>query len=203
MKTRQQFMIRHCATVAVLLCCGVVTGTAQERPPSVRKHAVSRGTVELGGTIGFTSVQAVQNGKTGDSQSIVSLEPVVGYFIIDGVEVGLSPAGLVYVSAGSSSVTQIRSFGFVGYNFQTSTMVVPYVEGLAGYAAVISSNSGTTTTRSGFCWGGQGGIKVGVAEHANLVIGVQYVQITLDPSGASTRTGTNEFSVNVGWTVWL
>jgi hypothetical protein len=159
--------------------------------------------VELGGTIGFASVQSVANGKTGDSQSIFSLEPLVGYFVMDGVEIGLSPAGLVYTSAGSSSETNVRFFGFVGYNFQTSTMVVPYLEGLAGSSAVISSNNGTTTTRKGFCWGGRGGIKVGVAEHANLVLGLQYVQITLNPSGASTRTGTNEFSVNVGWTVWL
>jgi hypothetical protein len=199
---RRVVSVQRWAIAAGLLFALAFSSYAQEHPAG-RKHFVSRGTVELGGTIGFTSLTPVVGGNTGDNQSIFSLEPMVGYFVIDGLEVGLNPATLVYASAGSSSVTQVRSFAFVGYNFQTSTMIVPYLAGLAGYSASISSGGGTTTTHQGFCWGGQGGIKVGVAEHANLVIGLQYVQITLNPTGASTRTGSNEFSVNVGWTVWL
>jgi hypothetical protein len=36
-----------------------------------------------------------------------------------------------------------------------------------------------------------------------LNIGIQFLRITLNPSGAGSRNGSNELSVSAGWTLWL
>jgi len=82
-------------------------------------------------------------------------------------------------------------------------MVTPFVEGLAGLSTHSLSISGKTNTISGFTWGGRVGIKSAVTDKGLLVIGVQYLQITLNPSGSTSRNGFNEFSIDAGWTVWL
>jgi hypothetical protein len=46
-------------------------------------------------------------------------------------------------------------------------------------------------------------VKVPVTERGLLTLGVQYLLITKNLSGASERTGLNELAVSAGFSVWF
>jgi len=196
------WMIAVVGTVFQFLGSGSYAQTPAPTQP--HKYFGMRGTVELGGSVSFASMQNVVKGTTGNWVYDLSAVPYAGYFILDGVELGINPAGLSYQKGtGDSSSVQLRMLFAPSYNFHTSTMVTPFVEGLAGLSTHSLSISGKTNTISGFTWGGRVGIKSAVTDKGLLVIGVQYLQITLNPSGSTSRNGFNEFSIDAGWTVWL
>ena len=101
-------------------------------PTQVHRYFGMHGTVELGGSVAFASMQNVVKGSTGSWIYDLSAIPYAGYFILDGVELGINPAGLSYQKGtGDSSAVQLRMLFAPSYNFHTSTMVTPFVEGLA------------------------------------------------------------------------
>ena len=191
-----------CRAIILLLIAGSAIAAGQEQ----RHHWTSRGTVELGGSATYQSVWGVVNGNTSNSPAFIfSAMPFVGYFVIDGLELGLNPAGIV-VSGGTgrSTVTQLRALFAPSYNFRTSTVSTPFVEGLAGVTTqTTDATGGGTATLAGFTWGGRAGIKVALTDRGLLTIGVEYLLVTLNPPGASARNGYNELSVSAGWTVWF
>ncbi|HTY57859.1 MAG TPA: hypothetical protein VMF59_03540 [Bacteroidota bacterium] len=184
-----------------LATCLSVSGIFAQ--PQQRKRFGSPGTVELGGSMTFAATQPVTQGKTGTWVYDFSMAPYVGYFLFEGLELGINPVGLDVISVGDQTSTQIRMLFAPSYNFHTGTMVTPFLEGLAGITSASQKLSTGTATESGFTFGGRAGIKVALVEKGMLVIGIQYLQVTLDPSGASTRYGSNELSFSAGWTVWL
>ncbi len=194
---------RHSASLASLLialACIAATAGAQEQ----RRHFTTRGTVELGGSISFMAAQPVINDKKGETTYLLAVMPYVGYFIIDGFELGLNPAGLVLTNTNNVTVTQLRILLAPSYNFRTTSVATPFVEGLAGLTSITTSvTGGGTATASGFTWGGRVGVKVALVEKGLLNLGIQYLQVTTNPSGVTTRNGSNEFTVTAGWTVWL
>ena len=82
-------------------------------------------------------------------------------------------------------------------------MVTPFVEGLAGLTSSSLIHAGSTRSSSGFTFGGRLGVKAAVTERGMLTIGIQFLRITLNASGAGSRNGANELSASAGWTVWL
>ena len=188
---------------ALMLTTGIgPSGTfAQQQQP--RKRFGSPGTVELGGSTTFTASQPVLAGKTANWVYDFSLRPYVGYFVIEGFELGINPAGVNVNSTGDTTAVQLRILFAPAYNFHTATMVTPFVEGLAGITSASLIRSGSTTSISGFTFGGRVGIKAALIERGMLTIGIQFLRITLNPSGAGSRNGSNELSVSAGWTVWL
>jgi hypothetical protein len=188
---------------SLMLMTGIgASGTfAQQQQP--RKRFGSPGTVELGGSTTFTASQPVLAGKTGNWVYDFSLLPYVGYFVIEGFELGINPAGVNVNSTGDTTAVQLRILFAPAYNFHTATMVTPFVEGLAGITSASLIRSGSTTSISGFTFGGRVGIKAALIERGMLNIGIQFLRITLNPSGAGSRNGSNELSVSAGWTVWL
>lgn len=198
--------LRPVAVLAILSTftpiCSMESLHAQEQ----RRHFTSHGNVEVGGSVTYQAVWVVLNDKTSSSSTFVfTAMPFAGYFLLDGVELGVNPAGVVLSGGtGKPTVTQLRILLAPSYNFRTSTIATPFVEGLAGFTTQTTENTGTgTTTLSGFTWGGRAGLKVGLTEHGLLTIGVQYLQVTLNPSGSSKRNGFNELSASAGWTVWF
>jgi hypothetical protein len=185
------------AVLAAFMLVAVAAGTAQEK----LKTFATRGVVELGGALSYSATWGINNGARGnDPLHMVSATPYVGFFVIDGLEVGANPLGFTYIKEGSSHVTQLKMLASVAYNFKTPTRIYPFLEGLAGYAW---SSSSSGTDRGGFSWGGRGGIKVPVATGALVDVGVQYLLVTLKQSGATTRSGYDELGVVVGFSVWL
>jgi hypothetical protein len=111
---------------------------------------------------------------------------------------GLNPLSWTTISQGDESISQFSILAAPSYNFKTGGMAFPFIEGLIGYSVV--SNG---TSRSGISWGGRGGVKLAFIEHANIVIGIQYVQTTLNVSGATERSGYNTLEGSIGFSIWL
>ena len=173
---------------------------SQQEPP---KKFASHGVFEFGGSATFQSTTPVVNGKTGSAEYALVAMPYVGYFVVDGFEIGMNPIGVGLQHSGGNTITELRFFLAPAYNFRARAGIYPFVEGLAGLTSEITSAGGSTNTKSGFSWGGRGGVKIAVTEKGLLTVGVQYLQITLNSKGVSTRNGTNELSASFGFTVWL
>jgi hypothetical protein len=231
-----------------MLMAGVTASGAFAQAQQPRKHFGDPGTLELGGSMTFTASQPVLAGTAGSWVYDFSLLPYAGYFVIEGLELGVNPAGVNVQSSGDTTAVQLRilfapAYNFrtgtmvtpfveglelginpagvnvqssgdttavqlrilfaPAYNFRTGTMVTPFVEGLAGVTSASLIRPGLTTSISGFTFGGRAGIKTALSERGMLTIGIQFLRITLNPSGAASRNGSNELSVSAGWTIWL
>lgn len=154
----------------------------------------SPGVVELGGNISFTSTTGVAAGETGGTNSLFSFSPYVGYFFTDGFELGFNPFEIQSGNGYSSVLILVAP----SYNFRTASVAYPFIEALLGYASVSDGSS-----RSGFSWGLRGGVKLALGGNSLLNLGLQYLQVTLDPSGATSRYGYNQFAFSAGFTVWF
>jgi hypothetical protein len=165
-----------------------------------RKFAV-KGTTELAGSISYSSFTSVSNGSTGDAISIFSFAPQVGYFVIDGLELGLSTGALLLPGFSSVSpeegdnTTVVQFFASPSYNFQTKSNIYPFLEAQIGYSSL---SSGGSETLSGFSYGARGGMKIAPVEHFLLTFSVQYLLLTFNPEGADERSGFNYLSVGIG-----
>lgn len=196
MKTSPTCMIVYSVLLALSMILFVTTETmAQEG----KKFAL-KGSTELGGSISFQSLTPVSDGNTGTASTIFALAPYIGYFVVDGFELGLNPFGITSISYSGSSATQVAIFFAPSYNFSTQSIAYPFIEGLLGFT---SQSSGSSETLSGFSWGGRGGVKLAVTDKGLLILGLEYVQITLDRSGAANRSGSNQLSVSAGFTIWF
>ena len=47
------------------------------------------------------------------------------------------------------------------------------------------------------------GVKLPVTVRGMLIVGVQYLVLTMDPQGATSRNGSDELSVMLGFGVWF
>ena len=191
------------ALAALTLAAWVGVAGAFAQQQQTRRRFGSPGTVELGGSMTFAASQGVAGGKAGSWVYDFSMLPYAGYFVIDGLELGVNPAGLDVRSSGDTTAVQLRVLFAPAWNFHTGTMVTPFLEGLAGITSASLVHSGSTTTLSGFTFGGRAGVKTAIIDWGMLTIGVQFLRITLNPKGAGSRSGSNELSVSAGWTVWL
>jgi hypothetical protein len=165
-----------------------------------RKFAV-KGTTELAGSISYSSFTPVSNGSTGDALSIFSFGPQIGYFVIDGLELGLSTGvsllpGFSTVSPeNGDNTTIVQLFASPSYNFQTKSNIYPFLEAQIGYSSL---SSGGSETMSGFSYGGRGGMKIAPVEHFLFTFSVQYLLLTFNPEGADERSGFNYLSIGIG-----
>jgi len=188
-----------CSLVMAFVVCAAGV-SAQGQP---RKRFGTTGIVELGGSGAFTATQPVAGGNTGSWVYDLSFMPYAGYFVADGFELGINPAGVSVTTVGDTSTVRLRILLAPSYNFHTPTMITPFVEGLAGLTSSSLMHGGSSTSVAGFTFGGRVGIKSAVTERGMLTIGVQYLRITLNAKGAGSRSGSNELAIAAGYTVWL
>jgi len=80
----QNFSLTILTLVALLLITITSSGNAQDR------QFATKGITELSGSVSYSNFTYVSNGETGDAISIFTLAPQIGYFVIDGLELGLS-----------------------------------------------------------------------------------------------------------------
>ena len=185
----------------VMACVVCAAGVSAQGQP--RKRFGTTGIVELGGSGAFTATQPVAGGNTGSWVYDLSFMPYAGYFVADGFELGINPAGVSVTTVGDTSTVRLRILLAPSYNFHTPTMITPFVEGLAGLTSSSLMHGGSSTSVAGFTFGGRVGIKSAVTERGMLTIGVQYLRITLNAKGAGSRSGSNELAIAAGYTVWL
>jgi hypothetical protein len=146
----------------------------------------TRGCIELGGTVGFTS----QTGLT-----TFDIGPYVGYFIMDQLEIGLRPNIAVISPSGGSSSTNINVVAAPAWNFKLSNpSLTPFVEAQIGFN---STSSGGGASTSGFVWGGLGGVKILMGSNGLLNFGLGYTSTTVN------SVSTNVFGIQGGFTIFL
>jgi hypothetical protein len=156
--------------------------------------------IEVGGSIAFQSVTPVVAGTTGDATTMSSIAPYVGYFFVDGFELGLAPMINITSPPGGSTTTDMTIFLAPAYNFQLQNSVVtPFFEGLLG----VSKTTVGGNSASGLSFGARAGAKVNVTGNALLNFDVRYLLITAKPSGVPDRYGSNILEIAVGFTVWF
>lgn len=155
---------------------------------------------ELGGTISFTSITRVNSGNTGDATSILRLAPSAGYFVVEGVELGVMVDLTTYMYSGSDSYSDYTMYFSPAYNFRTNSIAYPYIQGQIGFTGL---SGDLDENRSGLAWGIEGGVKLNVVGSGLVKIGVNYNQRTLNKSGASSRSGYNNVSIVLGLGIFL
>ena len=195
MNSYQKLKLVWSVLIGLGLSCSVISmSVAQES-----KRFALKGSTELGGSISYMSTTSVSNGTAADhALNIIALQPFVGYFVADGFEISVNPLGIESISYNGNSTTQIMVFIAPSYNFKTEGITYPFLEALVGYT---SQSNGSTN--SGISWGLRGGVKLALTDKGLLNLGVQYLQVSMNPSGASTRSGYNQFLVSTGFSIWL
>ena len=159
----------------------------------------NRNNVEIGGNVSYEYQEYVQPNSPNAHTNTLSLLPYVGYFVGDGIEIGLNPVNITSIWTGRYTATQYTFFLAPSYNLKTNGLMYPFIEGQIGYTAVVSSYYNNL---NGFCWGARGGTKIVIAQHGLINISLQYQQLTHNPSGASGRFGENDLTFSAGFTLW-
>jgi len=160
-----------------------------------------KGTWELGGSVGFTSYTYVYSGTTDPdgAHTSFSISPEAGYFITDNFELGLLPFSFTSTSFNGSSESQFNFLLAPTWNFDMQSNLYPYIQALIGYGSETYSGN----SYSGLDYGAQAGIKLEIAKSALINIGLQYLLVTRELSGASDRSGYNNFQIMAGFSVFI
>ena len=174
---------------------------------SFSQNFATKGTVEVGGSLGFSSSTYVSNGNSAShSTSTIKIEPYIGYFVSNGFELGFVPS-LTSQSYGDNSSTSFGIYFAPAWNFDLRSNLFPFLEGRIGYNSVSSSDGDPLTedpSYGGIAWGFRGGVKVKVGNSALVNIALSYDQTTYNPKNWSgDRNGENLFAVNAGFTIFL
>lgn len=179
-----------------ILFFGTITLSAQ--------NFATKGTVELGGSIGFSSTTYVSNGESAnDALSTFIVQPYVGYFVVNSLELGLVPS-FMSQSLGDYSSSTFAIYFAPAWNFDLKSNLFPFIEGRIGYNTTSTDNGITDASASGLAWGFRGGVKVQVGNSALVNLALSYDQITTDPENwDGDRNGANVFGVNAGFTIFL
>jgi len=177
-----------CIVWLLLLIMFFGTGRAQEA-----KRFGQKGVTEAGGSFAFTSTVPVENGQTRNGYSVYEGSVYIGYFVADGIELGVNPLGVQGSSYGGSGSTQLTINAAAAYNFRVEGKNIPFVEGIAGVLLALTS---------GYDYGLRAGVKNAVAERVLVTLGVQYLLISYSNERSSGRYGSNQFMFSVGVTVW-
>lgn len=164
------------------------------------QNFATKGTIEVGGSIGFSSTTSVSNGESAsNSTTTIRLEPYIGYFIVNSFELGFFPSFTSQSYAGSSS-TSLGIYIAPAWNFNLRSNLFPFLEGRVGYSSTSSGGS----TYGGLAWGAKGGVKVKIGNSSLFNLALSYDQLTYNPSGSSGgRNGYNVFAINGGFTVFF
>ncbi len=166
-----------------------------------------KGVWELAGTASFYSTTSVYDGESADeSTTTIAFEPMLGYFLMDGLILGFSP---MYSSSsyGDQSSSSLSLFAAPGYVFNLQSNVYPFVHALVGYNTY-TYNSGLPgaedVTYSGLSYGALGGIKILIGENALVQFGAQYLIINSEPEDwDGDRVGYDQFGITAGFTVFV
>ncbi|MGD8306237.1 MAG: outer membrane beta-barrel protein [Ignavibacteria bacterium] len=163
-----------------------------------------KGTIELGGTIGFESETDVYDGETDDeSLTTFSFSPLFGYFIINGLELGLTPIYEI-TSYGDNSDTMFGIFFAPQYHFDLQSNVYPYVGGIFGYNSFNRDRLNSDDTFSGISYGGMAGIKIQIGNSSLINLRIRYLIATFNPEDwTGDRNGHNNLAIEAGFSIFL
>jgi len=170
----------------------------------------TRGVVELGGAVSFSSSTMVSNGETAEkSTTIFQCMPYVNYFLTDAFSIALVPGINIIKIAGSESSIKIYGlFAAPGFAFNAGGKIYPYIQGMVGYTAVKADGNPLTggtgeTDLKGVSFGGKAGIKIGAGKNGLAAIGASYMIINISPKDAEKRSGLNNLAFSLGYSIYF
>ena len=168
------------------------------------QNFATKGAIELGGSIGFSSTTFVEDGESGDEAlSSFTFQPYVGYFLVNGFELGLIPS-FTSQSQGDASISSYGVYLAPAWNFDLKSNLFPFIEGRIGYSSSNYDYGEIDATLSGLSWGLRGGLKAQVGNSALVNFALYYDQLTMNPEDwEGDRNGENVFGVNAGFTIFL
>ena len=174
---------------------------------SFSQNFATKGTIEVGGSLGFSSTTSVSDGQSAsNSTTTIRLEPYIGYFIVHSFELGFEPS-FTTSSVGDYSSSSFGIYFAPAWNFDLRSNLFPFIEGRIGYNTSSSDDGNSATedpTYSGLSWGLRGGVKVQVGNSALVNLALSYDQITMNHKDwDGGRNGQNVFGFNAGFTIFF
>jgi len=190
----------------VFLVCGILS-TAQCQ---MQNKFAQQGTVELGGNISYENDTYSYN---------LTAEPYIGWFPIDGLEIGFDPIQYFYRNgyfwtgyATIYSQSNAMILFAPSYNLKLTHTSFLCIEGLIGYAHIYAYGNSDpptgayggpfTESDSGIAYGGHISLKLALSNSGLFNIGVQYLRIVY-PASQDFTFGYNDISLIAGFTVVL
>lgn len=165
------------------------------------KNFGTKGVWELGGTVYYSNTTTISNDLIGGKYGIFQIQPVAGYFVRKGLELGIQPSITISNQYGHSN-TDMSLYFAPAYNMISSGKIFPALVALIGYTSH-KSDYPENTSLGGFSWGFQLDAKINLLGNSLLVVSLQYVQTTLNAPGATSRSGGNTLTFGAGWNVFF
>ena len=165
-----------------------------------------KGSWLLGGTATIGTSSYSFSGSSTTTTTGITLQPTVGYFIINNLVIGAG-VPLSYSSETNTSSSTIGLVPFGRYFFLEGN-VKPFVQAQVGYTSTnITTNvSGrdVSYTSSGSTFGVGGGLAIFLTKSASLDLNLYYSSTTKNAPSNNAVTGTaSNFGLQVGFLVYL
>lgn len=175
-------------------------------------------------SVGFNSTNTytkVNGAKYGETKiSSFSVTPSAGYFVIDGLAVGIDLGFNSITTKENSNKTTVSSFSVMPtatYYFKTGTKFIPFLGFGIGYSTNklkydFDSSSidpllllETETVTDGLAWKVKGGVTYMATQSLGLNLGLGFDQFyTKDTySNVEYKTSTNNFGVSAGFSYFI
>ena len=115
---------------------------------SFAQNFATKGTIEVGGSLGFSSTTSVSDGQSAsNSTTTIRLEPYIGYFVVNSFELGFEPS-FTTSSYGDYSSNSFGIYFAPAWNFDLRSNLFPFLEGRIGYNTSSSDDGNADNRRS-------------------------------------------------------
>lgn len=189
--------------ILVIVACASTALFAQEANTTKSKRYASAGTVEFSGSLGFSSTFARYSSSNSSSSTttpainLFSVAPSVAYFLTNSFNLGIV-GGLTTQFGNGPESTSYAGYLQPGFAFDLGSAIFPYFNGMFGFGGLSSGS-----TASGIGYGANTGLKIQLAEHLLLGIGLQYVVQNYAYSNSNFNTAINTFSTGISFSYWF
>lgn len=186
---------------------------------------MTKGDWVISGNTGFgfnnvnTTVKVGSESVDGPKVSTFSITPSVGYFVIDGLAIGIDLGYSNTTTKQDGNKITVSSFSVMPtatYYFQTGSKFVPFLGAGIGYASnKVKYNFNNEvvdpilmqeeTTTDGLAWKVKGGVTYMATQSLGINLGVSYDQFSNKETYMNTDVKTNvkTFGVNVGFSYFI
>lgn len=206
-----------------LLLAGAVVLFGLSNAQMTKGDWVISGNAGMGFNSATTTVKVGSNSNDGPKENTFSINPSVGYFVIDKLAVGID---LGYVTTtrkydGNKSTNSTFSvMPTATYYFTNSSKLVPFLGAGIGYASNKTKfsygnnlNNGIIdplllqdeTTTDGLSWKVKGGLTYMATQSLGINLGISYDQFSNKRTFMNTdiKTNVKTFGVNVGFSYFI
>jgi len=204
-----------------LLLAGAVALFGLSNAQMTKGDWVISGNTGLGFNNTTTTVKVGSQSADGPKTNIFSVSPSAGYFVIDGLAVGIDLGYMSTTTKYEGNKTTNSTFSVMPtatYYFTNSSKLVPFLGAGIGYASnktkVNITNGGTIfdpllmqdeVTTNGLAWRVKGGVTYMATQSLGINMGVSYDQFSNKETIMNTDVKTNvkTFGVNVGFSYFI